>query len=81
MALELHLPDIANALNIIGRAANPYLEVLFQGPELSQVGQVRDRLEAWVKEKAPPPEEVEPPAPPEAETAETVEAVEVNPEG
>ena len=78
MALELHLPDIANALNIIDAAAS---RGAFQGPELSQVGQVRDRLEAWVKEKAPPPEEVEPPAPPEAETAETVEAVEVNPEG
>ena len=60
---ELHLPDIANALQCIDIAAQ---RGAFQGRELSDVGRVRDRLESWVKENAPPtPADVQPPEPPE----------------
>jgi len=72
--MELHLPDVANALNIIDAAAS---RGAFQGKELSQVGQVRDRLEAWVQANAPAPEDVEPPTPPETESEDTAETVEV----
>tara|TARA_R100001510_G_scaffold57291_1_gene64877 strand:+ start:3212 stop:3475 length:264 start_codon:yes stop_codon:yes gene_type:complete len=82
---ELHLPDIANALQCIDIAAQ---RGAFQGRELSDVGRVRDRLESWVKENAPPtPADVQPPEPPEppsiegtVDEAETIE-VDVTTEG
>jgi len=83
--VELNLPDIANALQCIDIAAQ---RGAYQGRELSDIGRVRDRLEAWVQENGPKPENVQPPEPPAAapppvdgtvDTAETIE-VDVNTE-
>ena len=82
--VELQLPDIANALQCIDIAAQ---RGAYQGRELSDIGRVRDKLEAWVQENAPKPEDVQPPAPPVTapppvnETADTAEIVDVNTEG
>ncbi len=86
MATELHLPDIANALQCIDIAAQ---RGAYQGRELSDIGRVRDKLEAWVQENAPKKEDIQPPEPPTTEpppvdetvdSAETIE-VDVNTEG
>lgn len=53
-APSIGLPDIANALRIIDAAAE---RGAFRGPELSQVGAVRDRIAAFLEAVLPKQEE------------------------
>ena len=59
---ELTAQDIGNALQIIDECAR---RGAFQGPELSSVGAVREKLAAYVNANAPAQEEnTEAPEPP-----------------
>ena len=80
---ELNVNDITNTIQIIDACSQ---RGAFQGPELASVGQVRERLVAFVEANRPPEaQNVEPPVPPiddgSAESAETtvvdVDSVEV----
>lgn len=53
-APSIGLPDIANALRIIDAAAE---RGAFRGPELSQVGAVRDRIATFLEAVLPKQEE------------------------
>lgn len=53
---SIQLVDLANALRIIDAAAE---RGAFKGPELSQVGAVRDKIAAFLNAVAPQQEEAE----------------------
>ncbi len=76
---ELNVNDITNTIQIIDACSQ---RGAFQGPELSSVGQVRERLVAFVEANRPPEaENVEPPVPPvddESATSAETTVVDVN---
>ena len=72
---ELNVQDISNALQIIDECAR---RGAFQGPELTSVGAVREKLAAYVNANRPAePENVYVPEPPEIPNEEEVHGEEL----